>query len=99
MNITDKIHKLRIERGWSVARLARETNIPTVSLRVMLSRSDQNGYSIKALSQIGEVLNVPVSYLTQDDEKDARPQITEKQKDDLMLIIKEAVDKYFDVKK
>jgi len=99
MNITDKIHRLRIEKGWSVAKLARETDIPTVSLRVMLSRNDPNGYSIKSLQRIGEVLSVPVSYLTQDDEKDAKPQITEKQKEELMGVIKDAIEKYFDTKK
>ncbi len=97
MNITDKIHKLRIEKGWSVAKLARETDIPTVSLRVMLSRNDPNGYSIKALTRIGEVLGVPVSYLTQDENSNARPQLSQKQKDELMKIIGGAIDKYFEI--
>jgi len=74
MNITKKIENLRKEKGWSVARLAREANIPTVSLRVMLSRHDSNNYSVTALVKIANVLNITVSELTKtDEEESAKP--------------------------
>jgi len=98
MNITEKIHKLRIEKGWSVAKLARETDIPTVSLRVMLSRDDPNSYSIKALNRIAEVLGVTVSYLTLENSEDIKPQLSEKQKEELLNLIRKTIDKYFDTK-
>jgi len=98
MNITERIHKLRIEKGWSVAKLARETDIPTVSLRVMLSRNDPNSYNIKALSRIAEVLGVTVSYLTLEDTEEMKPQLSEKQKEDLLFLLRKTIDKYFDTK-
>lgn len=99
MNITEKIHKLRIEKGWSVAKLARETDIPTVSLRVMLSRNNPNSYNIKALSRIAECLGVTVSYLTLEDSDEVKPQLSEKQKEELSTIIRKSIDEYFDTKK
>lgn len=98
MNITEKIHKLRIEKGWSVAKLARETNIPTVSLRVMLSRDDPNSYNIKALQRIAECLGVTVSYLTLEDSEELKPLLSEKQKEELMVLIRKAIDEYFETK-
>lgn len=99
MNITTKIQKLRKEKGWSVARLARETGIPTVSLRVMLSRDDPNNYSIKALRKIAEVLGVTVSYLTLEDNEKDRPKLTETQRQELVEIINNAIESYFDLVK
>jgi len=95
MNITEKIQALRNEKSWTVARLARETNIPTVSLRVMLAREDYNNYSVPALIKIARVLETTVSYLTKSDEEDLVPQITKVQKKDLQDAISVAIDDYF----
>ena len=56
MNITEKIQTLRKEKGWSIARLAKETDMPTVSLRVMLSRDDPNRYTVKNLKKSPKLL-------------------------------------------
>jgi len=95
MNITDKVHQLRVEKGWSVAKLSRETDIPTVSLRVMLSRNDPNNYNIKALVRISEALETTVSYLTREDEEDFVPELTKGQRKDLQKVILESIDNYF----
>ncbi len=99
MNITTKIHELREQKGWSVAKLARETNIPTVSLRVMLSREDQNSYNVKVLSKIANVFGVSVSYLTQNLEEDSTPKISENQKRELLEVINGAIENYFKINK
>ena len=87
MNITEKIHRLRIEKGWSVARLSRETGIPTVSLRVMLGRDDINNYNVKVLMKIAEVLDTSVSYLTKEEGEDIVPELTKSQRKELQKII------------
>jgi len=99
MNVTTKIQKLRKEKGWSVARLARETGIPTVSLRVMLSRDDPNNYSVKALKRLSEVLGVTVAYLTLEESEKDRPKLTETQRQELLEIINKAIESYFDLVK
>ena len=96
MNITTKIQKLRKEKGMSVAQLARLSEIPTVSLRVMLSRDDPNGYHIKPLKKIADVLGVSVSYLTEEENENNKPKLTENQKRELMEIFNQAIDNYFD---
>ncbi len=97
MNITKKIEQLRIEKGWSVARLARESNIPTVSLRVMLNRKDVNNYSIDPLLKLAEALGVTVSYLVQEDNEDSqKPKLTRLQRDQLDRLMKAAIDEFFD---
>ncbi len=98
MNITEKIQALRNEKQWSVAQLARETNIPTVSLRVMLARKDYNNYSVPSLIKIAKVLDTTVSYLTKNEEENLVPQITKGQKKDLQASILVAIDSYFDQK-
>ena len=98
MDVTAKIHKHRIDKGWSVAKLARESKIPTVSLRVMLSRED-NSYNIKALMQIAEALGVSVSYLTIDDSDDSKPHLTKIQKRELLELINKTINTYFQIKK
>jgi transcriptional regulator with XRE-family HTH domain len=95
MNITEKIQKLRAEKGWSVAELSRVTEIPTVSLRVMLSRDDPNNYNVKALILIAEALDTTVSYLTKEDKDNVVPEITKIQRKELQKVISEAVDHYF----
>ncbi|MBP5368311.1 MAG: helix-turn-helix transcriptional regulator [Bacteroidales bacterium] len=99
MNITTKIQRLRKEKGWSVARLARETDIPTVSLRVMLSREDPNNYSIKSLIKIADVLGVTVSYLTLEDNETDKPKLTEAQRKELMNQFNKTIESYFDLVK
>lgn len=97
MNITSKIEHLRKEKGWSVARLAREASIPTVSLRVMLSRPDSNNYSITALSKIANVLHVTVSELTKtDEEESAKPKLSLTQMEQLKETIEKTIESFFE---
>jgi transcriptional regulator with XRE-family HTH domain len=95
MNITEKIQKLRAEKGWSVAELSRITEIPTVSLRVMLSRNDPNNYNVKSLMRIAEALDTSVSFLTKEENETVIPEITKVQKKELQKVIAESIDKYF----
>lgn len=98
MNISKKVERLRKEKGWSVARLARETEIPTVSLRVMLKRDRGNNWNTLPLKKIADVLGVTVSYLTSENEnQDIRPQLTQSQYDELLGKIDETIKSYFDV--
>ncbi len=97
MNITAKIHELREQKEWSVAKLARKSDIPTVSLRVMLSREDNNSFNVKSLIKIAKVLGVSVSYLTQSDDGNNTPKITMQQKEELLSVVNEAVGKYFNI--
>lgn len=99
MNITTKIQRLRKEKGWSVAKLARETDIPTVSLRVMLSRDDPNNYSIKSLSKLADVLGVTVSYLTLEENETDKPKLTEIQRRELMDLFNKTIESYFELAK
>lgn len=98
MNITEKIQALRKEKGWSVARLAKECDIPTISLRVMLSRDDPNRYTIKNLKKIADALGVTVSYLTLEEGEMESPAITSTQSEELKAIIAAAIDQYFTIK-
>ena len=98
MNITEKIQTLRKEKGWSIARLAKETDMPTVSLRVMLSRDDPNRYTVKNLKKIADALGVTVSYLTLEEGEREAPAITSTQRDELKAIINAAIDQYFTIK-
>ncbi len=95
MNITARIDKLRRERAWSVARLARETNIPTVSLRVMLGRNNVNNYGILALQKISKALDTSVSYLTKENDEDIVPQLTNLQKKELQELINRSIESFF----
>lgn len=97
MNITAKIEQLRKEKGWSVARLAREANIPTVSLRVMLSRQDVNNYSVTALIKIANVLGATVSELTKtDEEESAKPKISVNQMEQLKVAMEQTIEEFFE---
>lgn len=98
MNITDKIQTLRKEKGWSIARLAKETGMPTVSLRVMLSREDHNRYTVKNLKKIADALGVTVSYLTLEEGESESPSITITQSDELKKMIAAAIDEYFTIR-
>jgi len=84
MNITEKIQTLRKQKKWSVARLAREAGIPTVSLRAMLARQDPNAYNVKNLIKIAKALGVSVSYLTMDEAEDEKPKISVELKNKLI---------------
>ena len=94
MNITEKIQTLRKQKGWPVTRLAQETGIPTVSLRVMLSRTNPNNYTIKNLVKIAEALGVTVSYLTLDD-NDSKIAPAFPSVDQLKETISKAIDNFF----
>ncbi|MBQ4407891.1 MAG: helix-turn-helix transcriptional regulator [Bacteroidales bacterium] len=98
MNITEKIQTLRKEKGWSIARLAKETDMPTVSLRVMLSRDDPNRYTVKNLKKIADALGVTVSYLTLEEGEMESPAITSTQSEELKAVIAAAIDEYFTIK-
>ncbi|MBQ3689682.1 MAG: helix-turn-helix transcriptional regulator [Bacteroidales bacterium] len=95
MNITNKIQSLRIEKGWTVSRLARETNIPIISLRTMLNRQEPNNYNIKNLIKIADALGVTVSYLTLEDNESEKPSLTMTQREELKKIINSAIEEYF----
>ncbi len=97
MNITEKIQSLRKQKKWSVARLAREAGIPTVSLRAMLARQDPNAYNVKNLIKIAKALGVSVSYLTQEDTEDSKPKISVEQKNQLLEEFGKMIDKFFKV--
>ena len=97
MNITEKIQTLRKQKKWSVARLAREAGIPTVSLRAMLARQDPNAYNVKNLIKIAKALGVSVSYLTMDEAEDEKPKISVELKNKLMEDFSKLIDKYFKV--
>ncbi len=99
MNITEKIHQLRKEKGWSVAKLARVCGIPTVSLRAMLSRENPNSYNVKTLIKLAKALGVSVSYLTLDDEESLKPKLTELQKNELLKKFEDLLEDYFEVEK
>ncbi len=98
MNITEKIQTLRKEKGWSIARLAKETDMPTVSLRVMLSRDDPNRYTVKNLKKIADALGVTVSYLTLEEGEMESPALTSTQCAELKAVIAAAIDEYFTIK-
>jgi len=97
MNITDKIHVLRKEKGWSVAKLARVCGIPTVSLRAMLSRDNPNSYNVKTLIRLAKALGVSVSYLTLDDEETLKTKLTIHQKQELLAKFEGLLADYFDI--
>lgn len=97
MNITSKIHDLRKGKGWSVARLARECGIPTVSLRAMLSRNNPNSYNVKTLIILAKALGVSVSYLTLDDEETLKTKLTPIQKKELIEKFDNLLFNYFDI--
>jgi transcriptional regulator with XRE-family HTH domain len=98
MNITEKIQALRKEKGWTIARLAKETDMPTVSLRVMLSRDDPNRYTIKNLKKIADALGVTVSYLTLEEGEMESPALTSTQCEELKAMIASAIDEYFTIR-
>lgn len=98
MNITARIEKLRKEKGWSVAKLAREAEIPTVSLRVMLNRTNVNNYGVDALIKIAEALGTTVSFLTAENDMDDRPVLTKIDHDRLMMKFEQILDEMFNQK-
>jgi transcriptional regulator with XRE-family HTH domain len=97
MDITAKIHELRKQKGWSVAKLARVCGIPTVSLRAMLSRDNPNSYNVKTLIKLAKALGVSVSYLTLDDEETLKTKLTQIQKQELMKKFELLIEDYFDI--
>lgn len=98
MHISQKVERLRKEKGWSVARLARETGIPTVSLRVMLKRDHGNNWNTLPLKKIADVLGVTVSYLTSENEGYAiKPQLTKSQYNELLGKLEQTIKSYFDI--
>lgn len=98
MNITKKIERLRKEKGLSIARLAREADIPTVSLRVMLARENVNNYNVLALIKIAKILDVTVSYLVSEEfEESKKPKLSQKQKAKLEKRLNKAITKFFNV--
>ncbi len=100
MNITKKIEELRKRKKWSVARLAREAEIPTVSLRVMLSREDVNNYNIIPLMKIADALGTTVSELTKDNDTiEQIPKLNTEQKQMLKEAINKTVNNFFSATK
>lgn len=97
MNITKKIEDLRIEKGWSIAKLARMADIPTVSLRVMLNREDSNNYNVIALKKIADSLGTTVSELTKEEfEEAAKPKLNKKQQTQLQEVLNKAISDFFE---
>lgn len=99
MNITEKIHALRRDKNWSVAKLARVCGIPTVSLRAMLSRDNPNSYNVKTLIRLANALGVSVSYLTLEDEEKLKTKLTVHQKNELLSKFDDLLLNYFDIEK
>ncbi len=97
MNITEKIQTLRKQKKWSVAKLAREAGIPTVSLRAMLAREDPNAYNVKNLIKIAKALGVSVAFLTQEEDADAKPKISVEQKNELIKEFTALIEKFFKI--
>lgn len=97
MNITEKIHALRKEKGWSVAKLSRICGIPTVSLRAMLSRNDPNSYNVKTLQKIAKALGVSVSYLTLDEGETLKPKITPYEKKQMLMRFEQLLEEFFEI--
>ncbi len=97
MNITEKIQSLRKQKKWSVAKLAREAGIPTVSLRAMLAREDPNAYNVKNLIKIAKALGVSVAFLTQEDDGDTKPKISVEQKNALIKEFTALIEKFFKI--
>ena len=95
MNITNKIQSLRIAKGWTVSRLARETNIPIISLRTMLNRQEPNNYHIKNLIKIANALGVTVSFLTLEENESEKPSLTLTQREDLKKLLETTIENYF----
>lgn len=93
MDITSKINELRAEKAWSIAELSRRCKIPTVSLRVMLSRDNPNNYNVKSLIKIAESLGTTVSFLTSEQENDI-PVISKKQRKEISKAISTLIDDY-----
>lgn len=93
MNITSKINELRAEKAWSIAELSRRCKIPTVSLRVMLSRDNPNNYNVKSLVRIADALGTTVSFLTSDEDTEM-PKLSKKQRKEIGQSISKLVDDY-----
>ena len=72
--------------------------MPTVSLRVMLSRDDPNRYTVKNLKKIADALGVTVSYLTLEEGELESPALTSTQSEELKAVIAAAIDQYFTIK-
>lgn len=100
MNITHKIEDLRKKKRWSIAKLAREAGIPTVSLRVMINREDVNNYSVPALQKLAKVLDTTVAELTKEDhETDSTPKLSREQQIRLQVLITTTIDEFFEHEK
>ena len=95
MNITNKIQTLRIAKGWTVSKLARETNIPIISMRTMLNREEPNNYNIKNLIKIANALGVTVSFLTLEENESEKPSLTITQREELKKLLDQTVENYF----
>jgi transcriptional regulator with XRE-family HTH domain len=93
MDITGKINELRAEKAWSIAELSRRCKIPTVSLRVMLSRDNPNNYNVKSLMRIADSLGTTVAFLTSEQENDL-PALSKKQRKEISKAITLLVDDY-----
>jgi transcriptional regulator with XRE-family HTH domain len=97
MNITQRIEELRKDKGWSVAKLARKAKIPTVSLRVMLSRDDVNNYSVPTLMKLADALEITVSELTREDKEEfIKPKLSRKQMLQLQEAINRTIESFFE---
>jgi len=78
MNISEKIRKLRQEKGWSQTQLAKKLNTQSQNI----SRYERGVFtpSTEALAKFAEVFGVSVDYLLNDDAEDAGAyQIRDKQ--------------------
>ena len=69
MNISEKIKKLRKDKGWSQTQLAKKLNIPSQNV----SRYERGVFtpSTEALAKFAEVFGVSVDYLINDEADDA----------------------------
>ena len=68
MDILQKIDKLRIDKGWSMYKLAEESNLPSSTIINMFSRKSLP--SIQTLMSICSGLNISVSKFFAETEED-----------------------------
>lgn len=69
MNISEKIRKLRQDKGWSQTQLAKKLNIPSQNV----SRYERGVFapSTEAMAKFAEVFGVSVDYLLSEELEDA----------------------------
>jgi DNA-binding Xre family transcriptional regulator len=90
--VTDKLLLILKEKGYSVARLARETGIPEVSLWAMIKREDGDSWNVKTLKKICQVLDISVINLIDEQSKE---KLSKEEREKLKNELGKAIDDFF----